>query len=144
MIDIVLRCFSRYRWVSVGTNLGLIDADENPMPGHAIDEIGAAEIAPGVLDTWFWVNVRLYGEAAEADVDTVYPGEEDDTSGFRFVRSKLVRRIRDNSDPATTLVMKSSSIRVYQSGTTTDLGQLIDSRDYCNTPVREWAGGMFY
>jgi hypothetical protein len=40
MIDIVLRCFSRARWLTVAQNRNILDADGNPNPGFAVDEIG--------------------------------------------------------------------------------------------------------
>ncbi len=144
MIDIVLRCFSRARWITVATSRGILDANGNPNPGYAVDEIGTdAEIAPGVLDTWYWINLRIYNQAADADADTVYPGEENDTSGFKFVRSKLVRWIRDQSTPLT-LTYRGRSVRVYQFGATTNRVQVIDPRDYADIRVREWMGGQSF
>jgi hypothetical protein len=152
MIDIVLRCFSRARWITVAKARGILDADGNPNPGFAVDEIGPivltpavmdgmTVITPPVMDTWHWVNLRLYGTKAKEDEDTVYPGEEADTSGFKFTRSKFVKWVRAQSTPLT-LTYKGRSIRVYQFGSTTNRVQLIDPRDYDEVRVREWLGGM--
>jgi hypothetical protein len=153
MIDITLRCFSRARWVTLATNKGILDESGNPSPGYAVDEIGAIDLTPGVYDdhgnvitppvtdTWFWVNLRVHGERAIVDEDTVYPGEEADTSGFKFCKSKFVRWVREQSTPLT-LTYKGRSIRVYQFGATTNRVQVIDPRDYGEVRVREWLGGQ--
>jgi hypothetical protein len=152
MIDVVLRCFSRARWITVATNRGILDANGNVNPGFAVDEIGpivltpavmdgTTVVTPAVMDNWHWVNVRFHGPKAEEDADTVYPGEEADESGFKFTKSKFVRWVRAQSTPLT-LTYKGRSIRVYQFGSTTNRVQLIDPRDYDEVRVREWLGGM--
>lgn len=151
MIDLTLRCFSRARWITVATNRGILNAEGQPNPGFEVDEIGPivltpavmsgmTVITPAVMDTWHWVNLRIHGSQFEADVDTVYPGEEADTSGVRFTKSKLVRWVRAQSTPVT-LTYKGRSIRTYQFGTSANRIQLIDPRDYAEVRVREWLGG---
>lgn len=155
MIDITLRCFSRARWVTVATNRGILDAQGNPNPGFLVDEIGSIVLTPAVLDgngnvitpavmdTWFWVNLRITGDKFAADEDTVFPGEEADTSGFKFTKSKLVRWVREQSTPVN-LTYAGKTIRTYQFGATTNRIQLIDPRDYADVRVREWLGGQSY
>jgi hypothetical protein len=155
MIDIVLRCFSRARWLTVAQNRNILDADGNPNPGYAVDEIGPIVLTPGtydsngneltapVLDTWHWVNLRLHADKATEDEDTVYAGEEADESGFRFCKSKLVRWFRAQSTPVT-LTYKGRSIRAYQVFSTSNRIQVIDPRDYGEVRVREWLGGQSF
>lgn len=156
MFDITLRCFSRARWLAVATNRNIIDADGNPNPGFSIDEIGnivltpavidpqtLAVITPAVMDTWYWINLRIYGAQETGDVDTVYPGEESDTSGFKFTKSKLVKWVRDQSTPVN-LTYAGKTIRTYQFGAAANRIQLIDPRDYATVRVREWLGGQSY
>ena len=87
----------------------------------SIDEIGNAVITPGVyesgtfppveitppvIDTWWMVNLRMTGQRAADDEDTVYPGETD--TGWRFLRSKFVRNARQNATVVTTPVGRQS------------------------------------
>ena len=141
MIDVVLRCFSRDRWLAVATNRGIYDAGGNVQPGFAVDEIGAVELSPGVLDTWHWINLRFYGQKELDDPDTIYPGEEADASGFNFTKSKFVRWVRDQST-LVNLTYKGRTVRAYQFGTTTNRVQIIDPRDYYDIRAREWLGGQ--
>jgi hypothetical protein len=154
MIDITLRCFSRARWITVATARGILDAQGNPNPGFLVDEIGQivltpavidpvtlAVTTPAVMDTWFWVNLRITGSKFNEDEDDVFPGEEADTSGFRFRKSKLVRWVRNQATPVT-LNYKGRSIRTYQFGAAANRIQLIDPRDYSEVRVREWLGGQ--
>lgn len=151
MIDLVFRAFSRARWITVATARGIYDADGNVQPGFEVDEIGNAELlpavtdkdgnitTPAVLDSWFWVNLRIYGDRVNADIDTLYPGEIED--GFIFTKSKFARFVRDQSTPVK-ITYRGVSVRAYQFGATTNRIQLIDPRDYGSIRMREWAGGM--
>lgn len=153
MIDLVFRCYSRARWITVATARGIYNADGDVQPGFEVDEIGKAELSPAVvdaegnvttpatLDTWFWVNLRIHGSQGDSDDDTLYPGEEED--GFRFTKSKLVRWVRNQATPVT-LTYRGKSVRTYQFGSTTNRIQLIDPRDYGAIRLREWAGGMSF
>jgi hypothetical protein len=155
MFDVVLRCFSRARWITVAKNRGILDADRNPNPGYAVDEIGTVELTPAVLDgngnistpavldTWYWINLRLYGAVADMDADTAFSGEEGDSSGFRFTKSKFVRWVREQSTPLT-LTYRNRSVRVYQFGSAANRIQIIDPRDYHDIHVREWLGGQHF
>lgn len=152
MIDLVFRCFSRARWITVATSRGIYDAEGTVSPGFEVDEIGAVELVPAVidglgvvttpavLDTWFWVNLRTHGGGATlADADTLYPGEIDE--GYKFTKSKLVRFVREQATPVN-LTYRGQTIRTYQFGATVNRVQLLDPRDYAVTRVREWLGGM--
>lgn len=140
MIDLTFRCFSRARWITVATSRGIYDADGNVNDGFAVDEIGSPEISPGVLDTWFWVNLRIYSGAKQAaDDDTMYPGEIED--GFHFTKSKLVRFVREQST-LVNLPYQGQIIRAYQFGAAANRVQLLDPRDYAQFRCREWLGGM--
>ena len=153
MIDLVFRAYSRKRWLTVATARGIYDADGNVQPGFEVDEIGNAELSPAVtdkdgnittpaeLDSWFWVNLRIYGDKVNADIDTLYPGEIED--GFIFTKSKFACFVRDQATPVT-LKYRGKSVRTYQFGATTNRVQLIDPRDYGEIRLREWAGGMTF
>lgn len=156
MFDLTLRCFSRARWIAVATARNILDAQGNPNPGFVADEIGnivltpavvdpqtLAVITPAVMDTWWWVNLRMHGDKETADADTVYPSEEADTSGFRFTRSKFVKFVRNQATPVN-LSYKGKTIRTYQFGAAANRVQLIDPRDYATVRVREWLGGMSF
>ena len=150
MIDILIRCFSRERWLAVATNRNLIDAEGAPREGVGIDELGpivitpavydenGVETSPAVLDTWHWVNLRLHSTAFRDDEDAANPADEADetTRPFRFFRSKFVKFIRNN---ATQLTIR--GVRVYQFGTGTNRLQVLDPRDV-NFHPRVWADGM--
>ena len=151
MIDIYLRCFNRARWLTFGVNRNLIDAQGRPMPNVGIDEVGNVVLTPAVLnsdltvqtpavlDTWWCVNVRLFGQRYLDDVDTtVYPGE---TGNFRFIRSRIVRFVRENGTQIS-LPFREQTIRAYQFGATDQRVQVLDPRDMTN-PVRVWMGGQF-
>ena len=151
MIDLGFRAYSRKRWLTVATARGIYDADGNVQPGFEVDEIGNAELSPAVtdkdgnvttpavLDSWFWVNLRIYGDKVNADIDTLYPGEIED--GYIFTKSKFARFVRDQATPVK-ITYRGVSVRAYQFGATTNRIQLIDPRDYGNIRMREWAGGM--
>ncbi len=148
MIDLFFRSFSRARWITVATARGIYDADGNIQPGFGVDELGNVVVTPAVLnpdgsvqtpavvDTWWSVNLRLSGNAADADDDTLYPGDTD--TGFKFNKSKLARWVRAQAAPVTV-----AGIRGYQFGTGNNRVQLLDTRDI-TTPARVWAGGMSF
>ena len=136
MIDLFFRCFSRDRWLALATNRNILDAEGNPREGFAVDELGNIIITPGdppVFDTWWTVNLRIFGAKASEDEDTLFPGE---TDGLRFVRSKLARFVREQGTLVTVRGM-----RAYQFGAAANRVQLFDSRDMVNPP-RVWLGGM--
>lgn len=153
MIDLTFRCFSRARWITVATNRGIYDANGIVQPGFEVDEIGPVEltpavldaqgdvVTPAVLDTWFWVNLRIHGASADADEETLYDGETED--GFKFTKSKLARFVR-NQSTTVNLTYKGQTIRTYQFGVAANRIQLIDPRDYSSLRMREWFGGMQY
>ena len=151
MIDLFIRAETRARWLAFASNRNIIVNGEL-QPGYAVDELGNVEltpavmngmevVTPAVIDTWWWVNLRIYGPKFTADQDTVYAGENDpvDADGqprsLRFIRSKIVKFVRNQ---ATQLTF--NGWRVYQFGTSPNRIQLIDPRDY--TPKRVWFGGM--
>lgn len=146
MIDLTFRCFSRNRWLAVAENRGIlaVNTDDpsgySPTPGFAVDEIGNIEVSPGVFDPWWTVNVRVFGSKAAEDADDVYPGENSGVN-LKFIRSKLVRFIREQATPVT-LTYKGNSIRAYQFGTTTNRVQILDPRDWAAIRPRVWCGGM--
>jgi hypothetical protein len=146
MIDLMVRCITRDRWLALAQNRNLMVPMVNDAgvtvyispSGVDIDEIGNAVIttSPLTVDTWWLVNVRLSGERFSNDVDTLYTGERDD--GFRFVKSKLVRFIREQATQVTT----PWGGRAYQFGSGTSRVQALDPRDAEHAPRREWLGGM--
>lgn len=152
MIDLTLRCFSRARWQTVAKARNILNADGNPNPGFAVDEIGLLglpaqlddqgnEVYPAFQDTWYWINLRIHGQAFEQDADdTPVPGEENDTSGFRFNKSKIVKFLRNNAT-LVNLPFRGRTIRAYQLGTSTNRIQVLDPRDYAAVRVREYMGG---
>lgn len=159
MIDLTFRCFSRARWITVATARGIYtgETDENGKeivsPGFVVDEIGSvvltpavidAEgnvVTPAVMDTWFWVNVRIFGSAYRDDNDDLYPGENED--GFKFTKSKIVKFVRNQATPVN-LSYAGKTIRAYQFGSAANRIQLLDPRDYKDVRVREWLGGPQY
>jgi hypothetical protein len=161
MIDVYFRSFSKARWDALALNRGLVVQAAGvtpvilvPAPGVAIDEIGnvvrtpavysggalpSTVVTPAVVDSWWTVNVRLYGQRYLDDVDAgLYPGETDAT--VKFTRSKLVRYVRENGAPVS-LPWIGGNIRAYQFGTGDQRVQVLDSRDVPNPP-RVWLGGM--
>lgn len=161
MLDLTFRCFSRARWFAFGVNRNIIAEDtQNPgtylaRPGFDVDEIGAMEITPAVMDangvittpavmdTWWTVNVRISGKAFDADDDDLYTGETDDGTRLKFLRSKIVKFIRDQSTPVN-LPYKGDTIRAYQFGTLTNRIQILDPRDWQKWSPRIFLGGMSY
>jgi hypothetical protein len=145
MIDLMVRCITRDRWLALAQNRNLMAPIVNEAgatvyispSGVDIDEIGNAVItaSPLTVDTW-WVNVRLSGARFADDVDTLYTAETD--GGFRFVRSKLVRFIREQA----TQVVSPWGGRAYQFGTNANRVQILDPRDAQHVPQRIWLGGM--
>lgn len=154
MIDITLRCFSKARWLTVAKSRNILDASDNPMPGYqfppvelnpviltpAIIDAQGNITTPAVLDTWYWVNMRIHGSKFEEDIDTVFPGEEADNSGMKFTRSKFAKFVRDQATPVN-LTFRGKTIRTYQFGATNNRIQLIDPRDYAPWRMHEWMGG---
>lgn len=164
MIDVMIRSFSRarFRQFAVAQNLIHQETDSSVDPpatrwvvhdGVSIDEIGNAVITPGtyntsvfppveltppVVDTWWLVNLRMTGQRAAADDDTLYPGETD--GPWKFLRSKFVRSARDNP----TLVVTTSPWggKAFQFGTGDQRIQLLDPREPQHAPKRVWLGGM--
>lgn len=49
-IDMIVRADAHGYWRNVAEDWGLIDADENAMPGVTIDPIGPVETTPAVFD----------------------------------------------------------------------------------------------
>jgi len=158
MIDLILRCETRARWLTFAQNRGIIVITNNVeviQPGFSVDEVGNVVLTPAVYDntvfppvlvtpetrdTWWTVQVRLSGAQEDNDADNVYAGESGDTSGFKFVKSKVVAFIRNQSTPVTLRGM-----RAYQFGAVGSRIQLIDPRDIHMNPLgRIWAGGMEY
>jgi hypothetical protein len=158
MIDITLRCFSQARFYQVAVARGIMSGPDaegryTANAGFAVDEIGPvvltpavidpqtlAVITPAVMDDWHWVNIRVYGDAFAQDEDTVFPGEEGDTSGFRFLKSKLVRWVR-NQATKKTLTYKGVSVDVWEFGAAANRVQLLDPRQYLPIRCREYLGG---
>ena len=159
MIDVMIRAFTRARFRQFAVAQGLIwqhqDAGGNTIwsvrEGVDIDEIGNAVITPGVyeagayppveitapvIDTWWLVNLRMTGQRAADDEDTLYPGETD--SNWKFVRSKFVRNARENA----TVVTSPWGGQAFQFGVGDQRIQLLDPRDAAHAPKREWLGGM--
>lgn len=146
MIDLFFRCFSRDRWLTVAKSRNILDADGNPNPGFAVDELGNVTVTPAVLnpdgtvqtpavvDTWHWINLRLFGLRAQEDEDEQFPGDDD--TERRFSKSKLARWVREQGTQVTLRGM-----RAYQFGAAANRVQLIDPRDMPNPP-RVWLGGM--
>lgn len=144
-IDLLFRAVSRARWLAVATNRGIYDEEGNVNPNFAVDELGNVvitpatydaegnETSPAVIDSWWAVNLRIFGSKADDDADDLYAGE---TEGFRFVRSKLAKWIRQQAT-----VVNLRGIRAYQFGSGDNRIQLLDPRDI-TTPVRVWLGGM--
>lgn len=159
MIDLTFRCFSRARWITVATGRGIYTGEtdeggrEIVAPGFVVDEIGSVVLTPAVLDgdgnvttpavmdTWFWVNLRIFNRKADDDVDDLYPGENED--GFKFTKSKLVKFVRNQATPVN-LSYGGKTIRTYQFGAAANRVQLLDPRDYIDVRVREWLGGPQY
>lgn len=151
MIDIYFRCITRARWLTLAQNRDLIDENGQPRLGVAIDEIGNYVITPAVMDdmtvatpaqidNWWTVNVRLFGARAAEDEDVPFPDEEN--GQWRFLRSKLVRFIRENAT-LVNLNVNGNNVRAYQFGTGAQRVQILDPRDMGNVPRTQWAGGMY-
>ena len=154
MIDLTFRCFSLARWITVATSRGIYDASGNVVSGFDVDEIGFQGLAdavydpvthaittPAVIDTWYWINLRLSTDKADADADTLYAGEVED--GFKFTKSKLVKFVRDQAT-LVNLTFRGTTVRTYQFGAAANRIQLFDPRDYQTVRVREWLGGPQY
>lgn len=150
MIDLYFRAFSRARWIEVATNRDVYDANENIQPGFCVDEIGNIQltdavmdgmtvITPATFDTWWSVNLRIYGTKFLEDEDTVFAGEDGGTP-WRFIRSKLVRWVREQSTTVS-LPFRGDTVRAYQFGSGSNRIQLLDPRDM-TYPRRQWLGGM--
>lgn len=147
MIDLYIRAFSQARWRTFGVNRGVYV--ENPVvgtfnlqPGYVVDEIGFFQLtdgSPPTFDTWWSVNLRVYGAAFANDEDTVFTGENAATP-WRFIRSKLVRFVREQSTTVN-LPFRGDTVRAYQFGTGPNRIQLLDPRDI-TFPRRMWLGGM--
>lgn len=155
MIDVMIRAFSRARFRQFAVAQNLIHQAQDGAwiihDGVSIDEIGNAVITPGVyetgtfppveisppvIDTWWLVNLRMTGQRATDDEDTLYPGEVD--SGWRFLRSKFVRNARQNA----TVVTSPWGGKAFQFGAGDQRIQLLDPREGGHAPKREWLGGM--
>lgn len=151
MIDLTFRAFSRARWIAVATSKGVYDAAGNVQAGFEVDELGNAVltsgtytvqgvvITPAVIDTWYWVHLRVYNAASVADVDALYAGEVED--GFKFTKSKLAAFVR-NQATLVPLILEGQSIKTYEFGTLANRIELLDPRQYNALRRREWAGGM--
>ena len=149
----MIRAFSRARWLQVATARGIYSGTDpetgepTVAAGYLVDEIGhllitppvldanEVEITPAVFDTWHSVNLRLHGPVADADEDTLYPGE-DEIIPKKFLRSKFARWVREQGN----LVMV-QGVRAYQFGAGNNRVQLLDPRDIA-TPYRIWVGGL--
>lgn len=150
MIDLFFRCETRARWQALGVNRGILAPTTFAvMPGYSVDELGNYVITPAVftgtppvmttppvMDTWWTVNVRLTGAAADADVDTTYPGDTGTLANFN--RSKIAAFVRAQGTLKTVLGM-----RAYEFGATPNRVQIFDGRDVV-APQRVWLGGMSY
>lgn len=151
MIDLYFRAFSRARWDAFALNRNIADASGDVQPGFAVDHLGFFQLTDAVMngmtvatpptfDTWWSVNLRIYGTKATADEDSVYPGENGATS-WKFIRSKLVKFVRDQST-IVSLPFRGDTVRAYQFGTTVNRIQLLDPRDI-TFPRQQWFGGNF-
>ncbi len=153
MIDLTFRSFSRARWVTLGTNRGILDASGNTQPGFCVDEIGnaaltsatynnlGAVITPAVIDTWYWINLRVHGQSVAADTDVLFAGEVED--GFKFTKSKLAASFR-NTGTVTSITIEGQPIKAYEIGTANNRIQLLDPRPYAALRWRERLGGMSF
>ena len=153
MIDITIRAFSKAAWTAAAKTLNILDAKGSPKPNFDIDEIGFATlvsavldakgvvITPAIMDTWFWVNIRITGAQYDADVDSLYSGETED--GYNFTKSKIAKFIRDHG-LISSVVVNGKTIKAYEFGIGPNRIQLLDPRDYAAVRQREWLGGMKY
>jgi hypothetical protein len=154
MIDIYIRAITRERWIEVATNRGILNAEGFPNPGYVVDEIGNFQLTDGVydnsvfpptvitpptFDTWWSVNLRIHSQAFVDDQDEVFTGE-DNATPWRFIRSKLVRFIRENGT-LVSLPFRGDTVRAYQFGTGLNRFQILDPRDI-TFPRRQFLGGM--
>jgi hypothetical protein len=151
MIDTYWRAITRARWITVATGRGVYDANEVIQPGYLVDEIGFFQLTDGVydgttvitpptFDTWWSVNLRIHGQKFLEDNDTVFTGETP-TQPWRFIRSKIVRFVREQSTTIN-LPFRGDTVRAYQFGTGVNRIQLLDPRDI-TFPRRQFLGGMF-
>lgn len=154
MIDLYFRCFSRERWLQVATNRGVYTEDPpgtfNVNPGFVVDEIGFFQLTDGVyapdgteitaptFDTWWSVNLRIFGGKFADDADTVFTGE-DGATPWKFIRSKLARWVREQST-VVNLPFRGDTVRAYQFGAGVNRVQLLDPRDI-TFPRRHFLGG---
>ena len=153
MIDLTFRCFSRARWITVATARGIYDVSGNVTSGFAVDEIGNAVLTPAivnaqgvittpaVLDTWYWINLRIYSAASVADVDALYAGETED--GFNFTKSKLAKFVRDQAT-IQSVTVNAMDVKTYEFGVANNRIQLLDPRQNAALKHREWLGGMAF
>jgi hypothetical protein len=139
MIDIMIRAETRARLRAFLVNRGLLSQDEQGnwalAPNVEIDEIGNAEVSPGVLDDWWSANLRISGTRADDDDDDPIEAEP---SPYKFVRSKFVKFIRNQA----TQVITPWGGPAYEFGNTPNRIQVLDPRHPGHAPKREWAGGM--
>lgn len=145
MIDLYFRAFSRARWLAFAQNRNIIlmvDGIEEIQPGFAVDEIGFFQLTDGpqpTYDTWWSVNLRIHGQKAVEDEDTVFTGEDGGTP-WKFIRSKIVRFVREQAT-VISLPFRGDTVRAYQFGSGNNRIQLLDPRDI-TFPRRHWLGGM--
>ena len=176
MIDLVFRCFSRDRWLAVAKARGVIDKDGHSVPGFEVDEIGNAELVPAVLDmkdpmnptvitpavidTWFWINLRIHADKALLDEGVKYVDAEEVAleakaaldaktdevfviPETKFTQSKFAAFVR-NQATKNKIEFRGKTIRVYEFGVGKNAIQLLDPRDYAEVALRQWLGGMSY
>jgi hypothetical protein len=134
MIDLTIRSFSKARWVTVATGLGILRTDGTPSVGYSVDEVGDAQ-----LDGWFWVNVRVDGVAAATDIDALYAGDTD--AGLKFQRSKIVKFFRDQA-LVVNITVAGQSVKTYEFGSLANRIEILDPASYAAVKQREWLGGM--
>jgi hypothetical protein len=161
MIDVYVRTVTEDRFWQVMQNRGLAQQVTNPDTGQPvwvptegvhIDRLGnmvitpavmdgLTVVTPAVIDPWFSFNVRLSGQKFLDDQDTVLEGE-DAQQPWRFIRSKLVRFVR-NQSTLVNLNVNGNNVRAYQFGTGDNRFQILDPRDVAGVvPRTEWLGGM--
>lgn len=126
MIDHLIRAESRSVWLTYAQDQGWIDEDDRPTPGTLIDELGPVVIEPAVIDmeTMEVTTPAVMDDWHHVNVRLVEEGEPSvDLAGIQAVDVRGVSAVEKGLEPTRIQVLSAADIA---------------------TPVRIWAGGMYF